>query len=917
MSTKSSIKVKVGNRLSAKDLREQKATKIMAQPMKEKVYHRFTVTKSGISKHTDVVNIKDTSAKKTGENDDFEDFSNDTHQFYNRAELEEDVPDATTEEPVQRKKRKRVPGQAMSDWLEYREDFLSEFLCIGAKPLGEDACMACATSLDNGMFRCLDCDGFKILCQQCLLGCHKECGLHMIEKWNTSLQYFEGTTLRALGHRYQLGHPPGETCSHPERSFADMFTVLDVNGIHQVSLDFCNCEHRQRHFVQLLRYGWYPATIGFPRTAITLRLLKFFQLLSFESKTTVYEIHRTLQRLVDNSGLKHVPFANIATSRCLNEVHEDITKQEHRERHIGELAVLCPACPQTGTFRNLPEGFETTPPDKRFLYQSVESIDANFRMKRKDISSEQADPSLSKGWSYFVDEQEYKSFLAEYDTKVEQKPSTCRNHTAVNNDHGAKPGYAASGCGVIDDGRHGLKLPCGMGDLQKGERYVNMDYLFFSRLKDTNLVEFVVSYDIACQWSINLWDRNDKYPEGLKFKMDSKGGNLKTNFRFLVPKFHLAAHIRPCRTRYSFNHNKHCGRTDGEGVERGWAFINPSAGSTKEMGPGSRRDTVDDYLGDFNWTKVVRMAEALLKRKIEAVSEAANHEEIFEAFTKGLASDVDIKEWEEQLAVWEADHSKFNPFDTTYKGITAESVARKFAEQDDADERDGNGFLMHDNVSASQLIVMGLTLEDDQKQLRLKDKGLGAHLTDSQRTNVRLASNALRRRIKAWIEVEHLYIPATSRIRAQAQARVSEEKRNEPEPYDIPLLLPSSLPATVSCDRRLLEMEYQLRTGQCNDALDELRDQLCVRAYVLIDKARFQRGQKANTRSNTTVEQITSKIKQAADKYRTSRKALAALASRLHKVGWDRDLLVLRDEDIRQLKAEDITWEDLKSQDDG
>ncbi|KAG2128893.1 uncharacterized protein EDB93DRAFT_1095798 [Suillus bovinus] len=35
-------------------------------------------------------------------------------------------------------------------------------------------------------------------------------------------------------------------------------------------------------------------------------------------------------------------------------------------------------------------------------------------------------------------------------------------------------------------------------------------------------------------------------------------------------------------------------------LERGWANINPIASSIKEMGPGVRRDTLDDYFGDSN-----------------------------------------------------------------------------------------------------------------------------------------------------------------------------------------------------------------------------------------------------------------------------------------------------------------------------
>lgn len=136
--------------------------------------------------------------------------------------------------------------------------------------------------------------------------------------------------------------------------------------------------------------------------------------------------------------------------------------------------------------------------------------------------------------------------------------------------------------------------------------YVYMDYLFFSSLQGTDITELVVSYDIVCQWSINLWERMKLYPRSLH--IDHEG---RHNFRFLIPKFHLPAHVLACQTTFSFNFNQHVGRTDGEAPECGWSNINPVATSTREMGPGSRRDTLDDHFGDWNWKKTILMGASL------------------------------------------------------------------------------------------------------------------------------------------------------------------------------------------------------------------------------------------------------------------------------------------------------------------
>lgn len=113
----------------------------------------------------------------------------------------------------------------------------------------------------------------------------------------------------------------------------------------------------------------------------------------------------------------------------------------------------------------------------------------------------------------------------------------------------------------------------------------------------------VVSYDIACQWMIHLLTQMTFLAPSL-FILDNR-----VQVSYLVPKFHLAAHILDCRNKFSFNYAPGVGRTDGEGVERAWAEINALATSTREMGPGLRRDTLDSHLGDANWRKMTKLGK--------------------------------------------------------------------------------------------------------------------------------------------------------------------------------------------------------------------------------------------------------------------------------------------------------------------
>jgi hypothetical protein len=83
----------------------------------------------------------------------------------------------------------------------------------------------------------------------------------------------------------------------------------------------------------------------------------------------------------------------------------------------GECAILCLACPHPGI--NMQPDWETAPDDQKFLHSQFVVLDANFRLKRKNVSTQKADPGLSKGWAYFVEETSYKNHLDNYQKEQE------------------------------------------------------------------------------------------------------------------------------------------------------------------------------------------------------------------------------------------------------------------------------------------------------------------------------------------------------------------------------------------------------------------------------------------------------------------------------------------------------------------
>ncbi|KAF5384117.1 hypothetical protein D9615_003278 [Tricholomella constricta] len=725
------------------------------------------------------------------------------------------------------------------------------------------------------------------------------------QAWNKS--FFEKITLKDLGLRIQLGHRVGESCSHPKVAYGNDFVVVHVNGVHEVAVDFCNCETAQLSFVQLLCHHWYPATVSQPKSAATFAVLKHFHLLTFESKASCFEFYHALTRLSDNTGIIKIKDRYSAFMRMVREYrHIKMLKRSGRGHDpagaagtaAGELAVLCPACPQPGL--NLPSGWQNEPPEKRWIYHLCLGIDANFRLKRKHVSNSTVDPALGDGMSYFVKRDEFINFLNAFGTLVIQDPSTCSNHKAVDAERSAK-GLAATGIGTIDCARHDVKRPQSVGDLQRSEQYVNMDYLFFSSLShlspsesSSDSIELVVSYDIACQWSIHIWKRMEKYPKRLH--LDAEG---RQHIVFLVPKFHLPAHVMACQTVFSFNYNWGVGRTDGEAPERGWSHINPVATSTREMGPGSRQDTLDDHFG-----------VSLLRKIQNAVAERSEQVFRYHQLEQGSdeAGESEVRAWKIELEEWLQDHSKPNPFESRFKSLTLDSVRRELAVQDAKDLAHGNAYILHETVSASQLMTMGLDLEEHQRRLGIDAGELTSHSTDYQNTRIQVRRNVLRRKIDAWIEIQHLYMPALSLHRSKNTSDQDEMAEK------VPLMLPSSLKHQLPCDVHLQEMEWRLRKSQANDALDELREGLRLQAYLYIDKDRFQRGQHHNTRSRNIIDHVKVKIKAASSKYRVARVALGHLAGILSgTASWEVSFPVLAEADISQLSGDGSQSEGRRS----
>ncbi|KAK7018531.1 CxC2 domain-containing protein [Favolaschia claudopus] len=772
--------------------------------------------------------------------------------------------------PPKRAAPYRPADIALHEFRSLSDEYLQELLRLdGCGDASEEKCPACDIATPS--IRCKECLGGLLYCKDCCVTRHADNPLHSVEHWNG--RFFEPTSLKKLGLRVQLGHA---RCSRP-RPAHQHFLVLDLNGLQEVDVSYCGCEreiHNGPARVQLLRRRWYPATHDAPRTAMTLRMLDFFHLQTLQAKTTMYDFYTTLAKITDATGAMLVNRYR-EFLRITREYRHLLLLKRGGRGHApsgvngtqpGELAIQCPACPRPDV--NLPADWESAPPESRFLYMLFLALDACFRLKRRLASTYLRDPGLGTGWA------PYRQYLLTVTDQEEM--STCSGLAALDYANTKfSRGYSATGA-------------TGVGDLQRGERYANMDWIIAAILRwKHKRLRKLLSYDIICQWWKNLKSRLAQLPPLMRLHI------VLELFQFVIPKMHIHAHLRLCQLLFSLNLTPGAGQTDGEGIERPWANIGGVASSTREMGPGSRYDVLDDHWAFWNWCKLVLLGALLRRRLDNAKEQRAVQTEAFEAFS--LEQAARVEEWEAVVVEYEQNPNAEgvkNPYELSERKLTEADVRLRLAEQEAADVSRGVPSL-HD-VSPSVFVFAGLELEDQQRRLRAG--------TTAQKIDLIALRRTLNRGIQTYTPGALQALSRTQAAAVQALSRTQAAAVAEELPEDAPLMLPSALSVEErksGCVAGVEEIEQIARDAQCAEALRQLRTQLHVKARFFTYKELHARHQGANTRARALVERNETKIRLHSEKYQIAWDALCKLhGGDTVKVGWKK----LRKEDVRTME---------------
>ncbi|KAJ7121758.1 hypothetical protein C8R43DRAFT_1136439 [Mycena crocata] len=747
-----------------------------------------------------------------------------------------EVPDPVDDGIKLKPKRNENSDFPFRTWVrDYRSSYLDEVLRLegrgGEENHGE--CGGCGEAAAR--FRCEHqmCYGPGMFCQRCIVLRHQVLPLHWIQEWTGT--FFGRTSLAVLGLEIQTGHPPGFACETSTRGH-HQFVVLDVTGVHTINLFFC--------------------------------------------ELSAHDFLRSLELLTNNDGLSPVPDRRHAFRHIVRQWRDILRLKRAGRGHYpngiattaqGELALACRACPHAG--RNLPAGWNNInwaamPEDLRYKYFLFLAQDCNFRLINRDVSSTEKDPIVGDGLGYFVNNGRYAQFLRAYVT--EEEISTCSGFQAMflANQKRVK-GLRTTGVGGVTCARHNMWRGNGIGDLQRGERYCNMDFILASALFGAIIFYLILSYDIACQYGKLFWSRMKKLPQGMQPDVP------EANIWFKVPNFHLPPHKPACHSPFSFHWMWGAGRTHGETVEQNWEFTNGAAASTKMMGVGARHSTLEDLFGFHNWRRLVAWRRIFVSRMAENVKEGQVHRDAFEAFDAALRDqDAEmVNKWQRWVEDWESRQHTDNaesPFEVAQKVMSMKDIRVKLAKEELI--LNGDGGLVEREDTPSTFLLMGLEIEESQRHLAIDVKAQTTP-TDLQAVDFLKRRTTITRRIRAFRKLQRTYMPNVRRFLTQGQRALWDGEADR-EAETMRLFLPSDIGdkkmRAKGCAEGLADCEAQLREAEAREALVKLREGLSIRTM-------------------------------------TNRNALY----RLQGHGpWERELQVLEEKDVRALNERALTEEE-------
>ncbi|KAH9855776.1 hypothetical protein C2E23DRAFT_866429 [Lenzites betulinus] len=765
------------------------------------------------------------------------------------------------------------------------------------------------------LYRCIDCHQVGERCVDCIIASHEERPFDRIRMWNEDLGFWEKTNIAELGFVWSLGH--GGTACPRNHSPSRAMVFLHEHGIMDLKVKFCACLNADSDAAQLIEHGCWPATWHTPHTAFSLTAMATFHGLELQATVNVHDYVKLLCRMTDGIAPDNVKDRYREFNSSMREYRQVRARRRggvemHATPKSGELAVLCPACPQPGI--NMRPGWRERKHPYRYIDALTYSIDGNFHLGSKAKETDEADVALSEGAGYFVNSKDFKTYL-EKAPEPPAEPTTCNQFGAMGTGKykGKISGVIAITC------RHMFLLPGGIVDLQLGEKHRFVDFALVSAMQRYLSLRLLVgTYDIHCQYIRHLRKRlREQFGEVIE-ELDSIQSSELPAIVAGVGKYHLAMHKGECRHRHSLHYLPGSCMTDGEMLERIWAVMNTVARRTKEMSAGHRQDVLNDHYSDQNVRRVHSMVPELVE-KLRVADEMAHVSTEYIQCVEKTINPHDLATWREAEEEWKekvVDITQHNGLPNPYEPpqdatLTSQAILAQLQQERLAEGQSG---------PTADVNVVHTVMELRDESERLRAQVIAHNGSETERSRLALRLENYRERAAACREkyMSTIQVAVDSAMAEVVPKESSEAFPNRDDIDDlekgIPVLASSKGKAVDGSSRtpprrsRVIEemltildegtfrlpsdchsavrehksmapftrLERALREGQANEALDVLRLHLTTHLALTVRKQEGA-GVIHNTAADRRLQEKRDVIDKWKEKYRHLRLLLLVL----------------------------------------
>ncbi|KAJ3559217.1 hypothetical protein NM688_g477 [Phlebia brevispora] len=349
---------------------------------------------------------------------------------------------------------------------------------------------------------------------------------------------------------------------------------------------------------------------------------------------------------------------------------------------------------------------------------------------------------------------------------------------------------------------HEMWQPCGMGNLQQGERFCNMDFIFLSVLRFIHMGLIIVfTYDITYQYFRNLFVQMEDFSSRLCTSIS------ESSFIMKVLKEHLSTYEELCQGPYSLNYAHSIGTMNGEFLKHEWSVLNKAAPSVKEMGPSARRETLEDFCNFYNYWS-------------QSIKKSFWHS--MQPFGSG------IQGRSKSGCIWfghESMTTRFLIYIREKNPITLKDVCLALAQEKEA----------------QQLADMSMSPLSSLDAFIMKERELRYNMERCKQVGQLDEAACVDHRISLQKQLRHFcqLLEEHMLLLADHLKATQDEDHVDPLVQCAPLHLPSSIPSdecSQLCADTLVDIELHLRKALCYESLVELCTFLCTQLCLNLFK---------------------------------------------------------------------------------